>query len=281
MSRKFFNDCSMGRAHDVAAHLRAGVDVNARDTYNLTGLIWAARKGQTSVARVLCRSGARVNARDSRGRTALHHAVAFKQAAMARWLVARGAWISAVDAHGCTPLDIALSERDSLTVKVLRSRGGKALTSASDTPDTWSFAAQAGDVIAGRTIEPSRLALRLLADKRAISPYSPDIDELSFVFRVDGDLSAWRFEGCERLRINRKGRYITVDIGVPEQRWQVDDEATLRVYLADCVRQGTEMMIAKMEREKMAVDKERLRRDRELILRDYVARKWPKHPNLW
>lgn len=147
--------------------------------------------------------------------------------------------------------------------------------------DVWSFAADMGDVIASRAVAPHRLALRLLADERRATPYSPTIDELSFVFRVDGDLAAWHFEGCEKLRINRKGRYITVDIGVPESRWQVEDEAQLRTYLANCVRQSAELMIAKLEKEKMDVDSKRLRRDLDAILKDYVARKWPKHPNLW
>jgi hypothetical protein len=154
-------------------------------------------------------------------------------------------------------------------------------SSVSDRRDYWTFSSDAGDSTGGAAIRRQRLALLLIATAKTRRPYSPHIDELEFVFRVDGDLSAWHFEGCERLRINRKGRYITVDIGVPESRWQVEDEAQLRTYLADCVRQGAELMIAKLEKEKMDVDSKRLRRDLDAILKDYVARKWPKHPNLW
>jgi hypothetical protein len=152
---------------------------------------------------------------------------------------------------------------------------------ADSTPERWSFAAQTGDVIGGTAMGPQRLALRLIANKKSRKPYSPDIDQLSFVFRVDGELSAWRFEGCERLRLSRKGRYITVDIGVPEARWQVKDELEFRRYLADCVRAGAELMIAKLERERIEFDSRRLRRNLAAILGDYVARRWPTHPNLW
>lgn len=169
---------------------------------------------------------------------------------------------------------------DSRMIKLLKSHRGKTQTASLDR-DVWSFAAQMGDSFASQEFGPHRLALRLIADKRKPLPYSALIEQLSFVFRVDGDLAAWHFEGCERLRINRKGRYITVDIGVPESRWHVKDEAQLRAYVADCVRQGAELMITKLERDRIEVDGERLRRDLDAILRDYQARKWPKHPNLW
>jgi hypothetical protein len=94
--------------------------------------------------------------------------------------------------------------------------------------EIWSFGAQAGDVIAGTAIGNQQLALRLLANKQVRKPYCSEIEQLSFVFRVDGELDAWHFEGCERLRLNRKGRYITLDVGVPEVRWNVSDESTLR-----------------------------------------------------
>jgi hypothetical protein len=147
--------------------------------------------------------------------------------------------------------------------------------------ETWSFGAQCGDAIAGSAIEPQRLALRLLFNQQVRKPYSEEVEELSFVLRVDGEISSWQFEGCERLRISRKGRYITVDIGVPEGRWNVIQEADLRVYLATCVREGVELMIAKLHRERITLDERRLRRHVSAALDRYLARDWPKHRNLF
>lgn len=147
--------------------------------------------------------------------------------------------------------------------------------------EIWSFAADAGDVIAGTAIGNQRLALRLLANKQVRKPYCHEIQELSFVFRVDGELAAWHFEGCERLRLNRKGRYITVDIGVPESRWNVSDESALRRYIAGCVSEGVGLMAAKLKRERFDVAETRLRKHTVAFLDAYVARRWPEHPNLY
>jgi hypothetical protein len=147
--------------------------------------------------------------------------------------------------------------------------------------EIWSFGTQSGDPVAGTAIGPQRLALRLLFNQQVRKPYSDQIAELSFVLRVDGDIWQWSFEGCQRLRISRKGSYITVDIGVPENRWNVANEVDLRVYLATCVSQGVDLMINKLQRERIPVDVRRLRRHVATALERYLARDWPEHPNLY
>ena len=41
-NNNFFQACSTGKTGVVVAYLDSGVDPNARDHYQLTGLIWAA-----------------------------------------------------------------------------------------------------------------------------------------------------------------------------------------------------------------------------------------------
>jgi hypothetical protein len=147
--------------------------------------------------------------------------------------------------------------------------------------EIWSFGADCGDSVAGSAIAPQRLALRLLFNQQVRKPYSDEIHELSFVLRVDGEISSWHFKGCERLRISRRGRYITVDIGVPESRWHVIKEADLRSYLAACVGEGVELMIAKFQKERITLDESRLRRHVSAALDLYRAKTWPEHPNLY
>jgi len=104
--------------------LRLGTDPEARDTYHLTGLIWAGRKGRIEVAEALLSFGANIDAVDLRKRTALSHAVAYKRRPFVKYLIERGAAVNPVDVHGWTPLDIALSDRDEQTAALLRSHGG-------------------------------------------------------------------------------------------------------------------------------------------------------------
>ncbi|TVR52637.1 MAG: ankyrin repeat domain-containing protein [Spirochaetaceae bacterium] len=68
----FFRVVRSGTADDVRAALRAGADLDARDRYGLTPLMYAARYNRSvEVLRLLLDAGADVNARDSDGNTAL------------------------------------------------------------------------------------------------------------------------------------------------------------------------------------------------------------------
>jgi ankyrin repeat protein len=66
----------MGNADiDVIQHLiNNGADVNIRDNFGYTALIWASRFGHIDIVRLLIDAGADVNARNDGGRTALMYA---------------------------------------------------------------------------------------------------------------------------------------------------------------------------------------------------------------
>ena len=55
--------------------LAAGADVNAKDVYGNTALIWASNKGNLDIVELLLASGANVNETNSSGYTALEYAV--------------------------------------------------------------------------------------------------------------------------------------------------------------------------------------------------------------
>jgi ankyrin repeat protein len=105
--KKFFQACSTGNVAVVTAFINDGVDPNARDQYEFTGLIWAGRKGRVEVADLLIKKGADIEAGDVRGRTGLFHAVTYKRYVFVEFMVQRGANINPIDSHGWTPLDFA------------------------------------------------------------------------------------------------------------------------------------------------------------------------------
>lgn len=114
LETQFIRACSAGKAVVLHELLQGGLSPETRDTYGLTGLIWAARKGHVGIAEVLLASGADPDAKDRRGRTALHHAVALKQPDFVRFLTSQGAFVNPVDMHGCTPLDLATMSGDKM-----------------------------------------------------------------------------------------------------------------------------------------------------------------------
>jgi ankyrin repeat protein len=124
-SQKFFNACSTGKSKLVCDFLAAGVDPESRDSYRLTGLIWAGRKGHIGVAKALLLHGAKLETGDVRHRTALFHAVTYKRYDFVKFIAGQGADLSPVDTHGWTPLDVSVSSCHKKMVDLLTSLGAK------------------------------------------------------------------------------------------------------------------------------------------------------------
>ncbi|MDX1965267.1 MAG: hypothetical protein SFX18_19130 [Pirellulales bacterium] len=141
--------------------------------------------------------------------------------------------------------------------------------------DTITLGVQAGDEEAGDTMNGYFMPLRKLLAKNCVGPYSTAIAEFSLVLRIDGKISYWNFEGCDRLRINHRCRYITIDIGVPESRWRNSDPTSIANYLVDCVAEGLKMMVAKLIKSKIEVAEAQLFADFETVRNEYL-REFPK-----
>jgi len=121
--QKYINACSTGKADVVEQFLDGGVDVEQRDDYNLTGLMWAGRKGRVEVAKLLLDRGAQMEAIDNTGRTALYHAVCYDRYEFVETLLGRGANPNAVDMHGWGPLDYVYSSGTAQMAELLERFG--------------------------------------------------------------------------------------------------------------------------------------------------------------
>jgi hypothetical protein len=121
-----------------------------------------------------------------------------------------------------------------------------------------TFGAQMGDTNADAAVGPHLIALRRLLDKCCKGPYSNDIDEFAPIARVDGDLWHFNFEGVERVRWSRKGRYITADIGVTRRQWEGVGPIGIRQCLMTALKAALAEMVKKLKNGKAAVDADRL-----------------------
>jgi hypothetical protein len=124
-----------------------------------------------------------------------------------------------------------------------------------------SIPVQYGDSLGWIPLRPIKLALLNRMFEHLHGPHSPEVDELSFVFRVGGFIQTFNFEGIERLRRSKAKRYITVDVGVPEYLWRSKTREELGRYLADCIEQGLLAFIAKLKKDKAPIEGERLMRE--------------------
>ncbi|MDA8235188.1 MAG: hypothetical protein M0Z31_10385 [Clostridia bacterium] len=133
-----------------------------------------------------------------------------------------------------------------------------------------TFGSQMGDTKAAEVVQPHLIELRRILKTYANVPYSSEIDEFAPIARVDGDIWHWNFEGCRKLRLNRKERYITVDIGMPRNRWEGASAKEIRCYLAENLKQALELFVKRLKKEKISVNEERLFQDYAKVEDEYL-----------
>jgi ankyrin repeat protein len=119
---------AFGTAEAVKALLDAGADVNARNSFEATALVWSA--GDDAKVRLLVEHGADVNARTKLGRTPLMAAAACDGcSATVRYLLSKGADVNAKDGSGVGALQLAALAGDAKSVGLLLAAGSDAKAS--------------------------------------------------------------------------------------------------------------------------------------------------------
>lgn len=113
------------------------------------------------------------------------------------------------------------------------------------------------------------LELRRLLARHCRGPYSTDISEFALVLRVGGEMQEFD-EGCDRIRRNRKAKYITVDLGFPSNRWKGASDSQIRDFLAEAVETGLLCCLRRLEKDKTDVDSSMLLRDFAVAKRDFL-----------
>ena len=98
------------------------------------------------------------------------------------------------------------------------------------------------------------LELRKLPAAFCKGPYSEEISEFALVLRIGGNMQEFDFEGCERIRRNRKNKYITIDLGFPSRRWRGATDKEIRKYLTDVVETGLLCCLHRLAKDKVVVN---------------------------
>lgn len=277
----FIRACSSGKSDTVRGLIHGGLSPDTRDTYGLTGLIWAGRKGQVEVAKALVEGGADLEGKDRRGRTSLCHAAAFKRYAFVQYIIAQGAFVNPIDLHGCTPLDLASMLGDGKMVDLLLRLGARRETthdpSTSGSRGTNSFSLPA--IMGGPdTPDHVRNDQQQLRDafNRWTGDYTHAIKSFIFFLLVDGAMICHteneKILGVQKAR--RSGDCLQVKIGVPEAWWR-PNPATHKTHLANAVEEGLHLMIGLLQRNRHDVKAESLLADWKKVKTEYLEK--PAH----
>jgi ankyrin repeat protein len=91
LEEKLISAVKNGDLKSVETFIAAGAALDARDSENMTALMWTADRGYSDIARILMDAGADINAQDKFGCTALFKAADKNHVGIVKMLVAKGA----------------------------------------------------------------------------------------------------------------------------------------------------------------------------------------------
>jgi len=120
LNAQLLNAAQNGKLDELRSLISQPTDVNVRDEYGWTPLLWAAMNGHTDIVRVLLVAGANPNTRNKYGWTPLMWAAGQGYSEIVRSLIASGARLNAQDRNGWTAIMWAWDGKQEGTVAILR-----------------------------------------------------------------------------------------------------------------------------------------------------------------
>jgi len=107
--------------------------------------------------------------------------------------------------------------------------------------------------------------------EHASATYAEGASVMGFMLCVSGNIHDFGTDGIERLKFRKKQKSIDVDIVIPQHRWSDATPRERAEHLAQRVREGVELMLKRLERDKVVVDAALLRSDLERALEAFVG----------
>lgn len=98
---------ALGSVEQVAAEIRAGADLSARNDREMSPWLLSLQTGDFDKARLLWEQGAQLDDQDRSGHTPLMYAVMAQNAEMTAWLISLGASLNDTNFLDMTPLNLA------------------------------------------------------------------------------------------------------------------------------------------------------------------------------
>jgi hypothetical protein len=105
------------------------------------------------------------------------------------------------------------------------------------------------------------IELRKVLALECNGPYSEEILEFALILRVGGIMQEFDFVGCERIRRNRKQRYITLDLSFPSREWKDKNASHIRHFLIDQIETGIRCFVDRLNRDKVVLQSSELLAD--------------------
>jgi len=103
-----------------------------------------------------------------------------------------------------------------------------------------------------------KVDLSRLLREHCSSTHCATVDHFALALRVGGEFADWSPERIHKVRRSRKERYIGCDIDIPMAVWASQKTNQLKDYLAEKVREAIEILVARIEKDKETINKDKL-----------------------
>ena len=139
------------------------------------------------------------------------------------------------------------------------------------------FSGQSGGSQAGKATRPYHILLnKIFYQKQDESDYFKTLLFLSIVFRVSGKHRDFGSEGAEFLQKSDGRNVYTIDLAIPQERWQNKTDAELRSYIAEGVRSCFDLLKQKAIEVGEVINEDKLERDFEYGMTQFMSLPLPE-----
>ena len=117
---------------------------------------------------------------------------------------------------------------------------------------TISVSAQFGGLDAGEVGLPHFRALKSALKGRSFEGFP--FPELAFILRVDGQISTYDLSGAGYVELDKKRRYVSVDIGVARSDWMGRGPSEVAVFIAGAIMATVDLFKGRVDDRLRATD---------------------------
>ena len=111
----------------------------------------------------------------------------------------------------------------------------------------------------GRGTDSRRLVPHWQGIKRAFgegatTAISSEVEEITFILRIDGNLGSFGADGLDNFKINLRHKYVSADICIPTSRWVNASNIEIARFIADCIMGSAPIIAAGLAKRKIECD---------------------------
>jgi hypothetical protein len=125
------------------------------------------------------------------------------------------------------------------------------------------FSAQFGGRDAAAAVLPHFKSLKKAARETTLADFP--LPKLAFILRVDGEVNAYGFRGAANVDIDKKGGYVSVDIGIA-----VEDRHRIKSLIAEAIQSSVSLLTAYPDERLRNVDGDSLRNALRILCESYA-----------